>query len=89
MRIIFSCINPCFLHQKVLSCASVHNNTYNSPRQGPLGGITIENNVEIKNFKSIFIYNIYKCGSTEKSIFYMSQEFFLEKSDIDVNSSEI
>ena len=37
-----------FLHQKVLSCLSLHNNTYNSPRQGPLGGITIENNVEIK-----------------------------------------
>ena len=44
-----------FLHQKVLSCASVHNNTYNSPRQDPPGGINIENNVEIKSFRSIYL----------------------------------
>jgi hypothetical protein len=40
----------------VLSRLSVHNNTYNSPWQGPPGGITIENNVEIKNFKSIYLW---------------------------------
>ena len=45
-----------FLHQKVLSRLSVHTNTYNSPWQGPPGGITIENNVEIKKFKSIYLW---------------------------------
>jgi hypothetical protein len=36
------------------------------------------------------LYIQIKFGSTEKSIFYISQEqFFLEKYDIDVNSSEI
>ena len=44
-----------FLHQKVLSRLSVHTNTYNSPWQGPPGGITIENNVEIKNLNR-YIY---------------------------------
>jgi hypothetical protein len=37
-----------FLHQKCFHALSVHNNTHNSPRQRPPGGITIENNVEIK-----------------------------------------
>jgi hypothetical protein len=46
---------PDFLHQKVFSCPSVHNNTYNSSRQGPPGGITNENNVEIKNFRLIYL----------------------------------
>ena len=45
-----------FLHQKVLSRLSVHTNTYNSPWQGPPGGITIENNVEIKKIKSIYLW---------------------------------